>query len=70
MFQIGAKLNSSIDGESEDLENEHNGEPHQPLPHLYGESSILEEEDISQLQERLPTRLENHAWTLAFTTSK
>ena len=40
------------------------------LPKLHGESEILEKEDIEQIQERLPTRLENSDWTLAFTTSR
>ena len=40
------------------------------LPKLHGESEILEKEDIEQIQERVPTRLESCDWTLAFTTSR
>jgi len=40
------------------------------LPVLDTSSNILEEEDLLALRERLPTRLENHPWTLAFSTTR
>ena len=40
------------------------------MPVMSGESTILESEDIEQLMERLPSRLENVTWTLAFTTTR
>ena len=40
------------------------------LPELDTESGILEAEDVAALRDRLPTRLENHTWALAFSTSR
>ena len=67
MFQIGAKLSSSFDG---DVETEDHQEDDRHLPELHGDTEILEADDVEQIMERLPTRLENHAWTLAFSTSR
>ena len=60
-FQMGAVLaskNSFCEPE--------NGE----LPVLDTSSNILEEDDLLALRDRLPTRLENHPWTLAFSTTR
>ena len=40
------------------------------LPVLDTVSNILEEDDLLALRDRLPTRLENHPWTLAFSTTR
>ena len=40
------------------------------LPVLDTISNILEEDDLLALRDRLPTRLENHPWTLAFSTTR
>ena len=40
------------------------------LPVLDTSSNILEEDDLLALRDRLPTRLENHPWTLAFSTTR
>ena len=40
------------------------------LPHMNINSDILDEDEIELLRERLPTRLENNEWTLAFSTTR
>ena len=40
------------------------------LPVLNVPSNILEEDDLLALRERLPTRLENHPWSLVFSTTR
>lgn len=52
------------------METDEQEATYKPLPTLVGDSSILEDEDIEQLRDRLPTRLENNDWTLAFTTAR
>ena len=63
--KVGNKLNKASVVDLDDDENEGRN-----LPDMDINSDILEDDDIEQLRERLPTRLENNAWTLAFSTTR
>jgi len=63
--KVGKKLNKSSVADMDDEEtNDRN------MAHLDISSDILDEDDIELLRERLPTRLENNEWTLAFSTTR
>lgn len=63
--KVGNKLNKSSVA---DLDDEGNDERN--LAHMNINSDILDEDEIDLLRERLPTRLENNEWALAFSTTR
>ena len=63
--KVGNKLNKSS---VSNMDDEEPGDS--SLHHINISSDILDEEDIEQIRERLPTRLENNEWTLAFSTAR
>ena len=63
--QVGDKLNkSSVADYNED------DTVSRVLPPMDMSSDILDDEDVELLRERLPARLENHRWSLGFSTTR
>ena len=63
--KVGAVLSRSLPGGEEGGTGDEVA-----LPPMDTDSAVLDSEDICQLRDRLPNRLENTAWTLAFSTAR